>query len=113
MGPLMLCGVVLEILISAALYKGCQYHTRMLYRKSYCRSFSSVKYLLYKCIIHSEMWEADKWNKEAAYQAVTILYRGEVIYVNDFIEFNHDYLGSEPVVAKVQQYWIDVSSSKT
>jgi hypothetical protein len=59
------------------------------------------------------MWEADKWNKEAAYQAVTILYKGEVIYVNDFIEFNNDYLGSEPVVAKVQRYWIDVSSSKT
>lgn len=39
--------------------------------------------------------------------------QGRVIYVNDFIEFNNDYLGSEPVVAKVQRYWIDVSSSKT
>ena len=112
MGPLMLCGVVLEILISAALYKGCQYHTRMLYRKSYYRSFSFDE-ILYKCIIHSEMWEADKWNKEAIYQAVTIQYKGEVIYVNDFIEFHNDYLGSEPVVAKVQRYCIDVSSSNT
>ena len=56
------------------------------------------------------MWEADKWNKEAAYQAVTILYKGKVIYVNDFIEFYSDNLGSGWVVAKVQRCYIDVSS---
>ena len=38
--------------------------------------------------------------------------RGHICHY-DFIEFNNDYLGSEPVVAKVQRYWIDVSSSKT
>ena len=50
------------------------------------------------CITHSEMWEADKWNKEATYQAVTILYIGKVIYV-DFIEIYNDNLGSGRVVS--------------
>ena len=75
-----------------ALYKDCQYHTQMLYLKS-LRLFS-LEYFLYMCITHSKMWEADKWNMEAAYQAVTILYKGMVIYVNDFIELYNDNLGS-------------------
>ena len=92
MGPLMLCSVVLETMLSAALYKDCQYHTQMLSRKS-LRLFS-LDYFLYMCITHSKMWKADKWNTEAAYQAVTILYKGMVIYVNDFIELYSDNLGS-------------------
>ena len=87
-------------LLSAALYKDCQYHTQMLYRKSL--GFFSLQYFLYMCITHSEMWEADKWNKEATYQAVTIRYKGKVIYVNNFIEFYSDNLGSGQVVAKIQ-----------
>ena len=84
----MLCGIVLETLLSAALYKDCQYHIQMLYSKLlWC---FSLEYFLYMCIIHSEMWEADKWNKEATYQAVTILLKSKVVYVNDlnFIVIN-------------------------
>ena len=88
LNPLMLCSVVLETLLSAALFKDCLYHIQMLYRKL-LRCFR-LEYFLYMCISHSEMWEADKGNKEAAYQAVTILYKSKVIYVNDFIEFYSD-----------------------
>ena len=55
------------------------------------------------CMIHSEMWEAEKWNKDTAYQAITIVYKGEVIYVNDFIEFYDDNLGSRLKYSDVTQ----------
>ena len=78
------------------------------------RTFTSVIYNIcsnteFICAsFHSEMWQATRWNTMDIYQAVSIPYNGQHIFLRDFVSFFDDRLGL--IIAQVQRFYIHVSS---
>ena len=59
-------------------------------------------------LFHSEMWQANnRWNTMELYQAVSMPYNGQHIFLRDFVSFVDDRLGL--VIAKIQRFYIHVS----